>query len=127
MTESTVTVGKQLCCLIVEDQALIALDLESMLLAAGATQVATANTLEQADKLVKSQLFDAVFLEVQMGDLTTISLARKLRNDSVPVIFSTGSDIKSTLPEEFHRHAILGKPYSEHDVRQIVKNLLAQV
>ncbi len=126
VTNGTLPYAGAFSCLVVEDQMLIALDLESMLLDCGALKVAIASTVPQALKLIQSEKFDAAFLDVRLGETTTISIAEALRKQLVPFVFSTGFDIKMALPTEFQMNPVLAKPYNDHDVCKAVALLLGR-
>jgi CheY-like chemotaxis protein len=70
--------------LVVEDEAVIALDLKSILQAAGATVVGPARTLSAAKELAASGDLAAAILDVQLGDGTVFPVVRLLRNRGMP-------------------------------------------
>ena len=76
--------------LVVEDEAIIALDLKSILQAAGATVVGPARTLSAAEELAASGDLAAAILDVQLGDATVFPVVRLLRNRGIPFLFHTG-------------------------------------
>ena len=78
-------------CLVVEDEFLIALDIESILEGGGA-QVKTANRVDQALGLIKSDgPFDAAVLDLKLERETSVTIAERLQANNVPFVFLTGA------------------------------------
>jgi CheY-like chemotaxis protein len=108
-----------LSVLVVEDHALIGLDLENILLELGAGEVAIANSVEQALHLVATRKFDAAFLDVRMGESSSIPVAISLRDKRVPFVIATGYDTTTELPAEFQTRPHIAKPFNENDVANV--------
>ena len=108
--------------LIVEDNPLIALDLEAILLDLGAVDVAIATSVSQALQLIAARPFDIALIDVKLGNVTSMPLAAALRDADIPFCFATGYDPKS-IPSEFHSHPILLKPYQRAEVEVVVEQL----
>ena len=113
-----------LSVLVLEDHALIALDLESMLLDLGAGQVTNANTTERALHLVATRKFDAAFLDVQLGEHTSIPAAVALRDKGVPFAITIGYDTATDIPAEFQTGPHIAKPYTAQDIADVWKLLV---
>jgi DNA-binding response OmpR family regulator len=75
--------------LIVEDDAVIALDLQTHLAEAAATAV-HATTSEEAINLLESSSFDAAILDVHLRDGNSYSIADALRRQNTPFLFLSG-------------------------------------
>ena len=76
--------------LVVEDEAIIALDLKAILEEAGATVIGPARTLLAATELAASGDLAAAILDVQLGDGTIFPVARLLADRRIPFLFHTG-------------------------------------
>ncbi len=113
-----------LSVLVVEEHALIALDLETMLLDLGAGQVTIANSVEHALHLVATQTFDAAFLDVWLGEKISIPVAVALRDKGVPFAIATGYDTAIDIPAEFRTGPHISKPYKVQDVSGVWKALV---
>jgi CheY-like chemotaxis protein len=113
-----------LSVLIVEDHALIALDLETILLDLGAGPVTIANSVEQALHLVATRKFDAAFLDVRIGEDSSIPVAVSLRDKGVPFVIATGYDAATELPAEFRTRPHIAKPFKGHDIANAWKMLV---
>lgn len=103
--------GRAPAILIVEDQLLIAMDLEAQLQEAGLSVSGIANSVNQAMEAIAETRPDFAILDVNLGDETSIPVAVELRRRAIPYIFATGYGDSSTLPEEYKDIPIVRKPY----------------
>lgn len=109
--------------LVLEDEALIALDLEAMLSDAGWSVMGPAGTLDRARTLLTAARPDVACLDLNLGRETSHDLARDLLSQGVPVIFISGRDARA-LPEDLQSVPILGKPVSESQLlRKLAESL----
>lgn len=97
--------------LVVEDEALVAMDIEAMIEIAGHVAVGLADDHDSASELADETGPDLALVDVQLsqGD-SGIDVAQSLRERGVPVIFATGN-----CPAERGMGLALGclhKPYS---------------
>jgi DNA-binding NtrC family response regulator len=76
--------------LIVEDEAVIAFDLQSILCEAGAVIVGPAATLAAARPLAERSEISAAILDVQIGGAKAFSIATSLAERGIPFVFHTG-------------------------------------
>lgn len=97
--------------LIVEDQILIAMDLEDTLLAAGVSEITTSSS--QSDALLQIGLKrpSIAILDVNLGDETSLPIADLLLSLDVPFIFVTGYGEGGTIPPRFSAIEVVSKPY----------------
>jgi DNA-binding response OmpR family regulator len=109
--------GKHL--LIVEDDGIIALDLEAHLADAGAT-VALAKTSDEARSLLGSTRFDAAILDVHLRDGNSYSIADELRRQETPFVFLSGY---LTIRVGYTDIPFLPKPYSAPKVIAAIEAL----
>lgn len=104
--------------LIIEDEALVALNLETMLEELGCRVAATMMRFEQAERMLSSDIAaDAAVLDVNIGGSPVFPLAEKLKARGVPIVFATGYG-KSGIPENWRDRPILQKPYGINDLAQ---------
>jgi light-regulated signal transduction histidine kinase (bacteriophytochrome) len=98
--------------LIVEDQALIAIDMEETLRRMGARDVRLSPNA--ADALVAIDEFnpDAAVLDFNLGTDTAVDAADALMRRSIPFIFATGYGDSVMIPERMRAIAVLRKPIS---------------
>ncbi len=98
--------------LIVEDQMLIALDLEAMLGDEGLSRVSTTNSVKQAMAQIEASPPDVAILDINLGSTNSFAVAEELRKRGTPFLFATGYGEGAELPEVFTGVQIVRKPYS---------------
>lgn len=105
------------CVLIVEDEALIALDLERRLLRAGFEVAGVADNSDDALRLFKASQPDLVLMDIRIrGDVDGIEAARRIhRLGDVPVVFLTAFADEQTVERaaEVTPYGYLLKPLDE--------------
>jgi len=108
--------GKRI--LIVEDNMIIALDLERELTTFGLEFFDTAATVAEALKLIDQVGYDGALLDVNLGKETSLPLAKKLRSLGVPFIFITGySESARKEVSEMDDVTVLNKPLAHEKLR----------
>jgi DNA-binding response OmpR family regulator len=110
--------------LIVEDDALIAMELEERLGELGYDVLGPAATLEDADAIVAKQRPDAALLDANLAGVSSVPLGAKLVAQGVPIAFCTGYDKIKNAPPELASVPILTKPISDADLVAGLKKLL---
>jgi DNA-binding response OmpR family regulator len=100
--------SKQDRILIVEDDALIAMDLEDELTDRGFDPVSAA-TIAHAQQVLESEPLMFVVLDMHLRSETTFEFARELQERGVAFLFLSGND-RSSLPEDLQSSKILEKP-----------------
>jgi DNA-binding response OmpR family regulator len=113
-------------CLIIEDELLIALDIQQELEAAGAAEVVCAATLEEAAAALRGPRFDLGLLDLRLGNSreTSIPAARALEDAGTPFMFLTGAAADAAEIAVFGR-PILEKPFMPHALMATVQKALA--
>ncbi|WP_164468210.1 HWE histidine kinase domain-containing protein [Caulobacter vibrioides] len=99
--------------LIVEDEAVVAMELTRMLSAAGATVVGPAGTIEEALALLDAHPVDCALLDVNLGGLPITPVAHALHRLGVPFVYLTGYqepavDDAPILRKPVPAHVLLG-------------------
>ena len=103
--------------LVVEDQLIIALDLEMVLRDQGAANVHVVGTAEDGLRVIASTKFDAAVLDVNLGSSTSFPVARELLRLGIPFIFATGYGNEIEFPPDLRSAPLVSKPYSETSIR----------
>ncbi|MCP1244711.1 GAF domain-containing protein [Acetobacter cerevisiae] len=98
--------------LIVEDQLLIAMDVEQALADHGLSDVLTVSSVYEALQAIRTHHPDLALLDFNLGDETSTDVARTLRERGIPFLFATGYADRSMIPTEFHDVPVVRKPYS---------------
>ena len=112
--------------LIVEDEILIALELESLLQDAGHQVVGIAASSEEAVSMGAEFGPDLAFVDIHLTDGPTgVEVARQLAGEQgVMVLFMTAN--AKRIPDGFtDAHGVIAKPYTERGVRQALEYVLA--
>ena len=81
---------KDLSILIVENEFLLAINLEATMRDAGATTVEMAASLADAQILVDKGQFNAAILDIRLMDGDSLPLAQRLIRQGVPVVIHSG-------------------------------------
>lgn len=97
--------------LLIEDEPLIALDVEELCSEHGATQVITVRQIEDAQSLDFS-LFDVAIVDLVLGDRSTLPLAAAMRAKNLPIVFTSGYSQTPELAMDFPDVTMLSKPFA---------------
>jgi PAS domain S-box-containing protein len=117
--------GRARRILVVEDEALVALQLQEDLESDGHHVVGPARNLEQGISLAVSEAIDAALVDVSLGRETSAPIADELMARNIPFAFATGYADSSILPERLRAVPRLSKPYALSEVRRLVESLVA--
>jgi len=110
--------------LVVEDDAVIALEVEMRLRSSGVVVVGPASDLAQGLRLAAAEELDAAVLDISLHRDTSAAIAELLRARGVPFLFCTGYGADS-LPEGLGRgEPVLRKPLRRGDLEGGLKRIL---
>ncbi len=98
---------------LVEDQLVIAIDVERMLAAQGAAAIDTAATVAEALRLLSASPPDLAVLDVNLGSGNSLPVADALVARGVPFVFATGYGDSIMIPPALKSVPVVRKPYSE--------------
>lgn len=102
--------------LVVEDESLVAMLLETILEDMGCEPVGPAATVEEGLALAAGERIDAALLDVNVAGRQVFPIAEALRERGVPFVFSTGYG-EGGLPDDWRGQPTLQKPFTEAAVR----------
>jgi len=111
--------------LVVEDDALIAMEMAERLAELGYTPLEPAASIEAAEELISNQRPDAALLDANLAGVSSVPLGARLVAMGVPVAFCTGYDAIKNLPPELAKAPILTKPISDAALVAVLKAMLA--
>jgi PAS domain S-box-containing protein len=97
--------------LIVEDEALIAMDMEAQLTAAGWDVIGPAGTIDEALALIDATSFDVALVDANVRGRPVGEIALALQARGIPFTFATGYG-RSALPNGFRDSPLLSKPFA---------------
>ena len=112
--------------LVVEDSALVAMELETALRAAGAEVIGPHARIEDALVAIAARQPDAALLDVDLDGVAVFPLADVLASRDVPMLFTTGYEPGLVLPPRFAGAATLAKPYRGEEAVAALAALLAE-
>lgn len=109
--------------LIVEDEYLIAHDMEYSLQQAGAEVVGPIPDAQQALALIKTSKLDAAILDVNLRKEEVYSVADKLSARGIPYLFATG-EVQIADRSDYRSRPKLEKPILEDELLRAVGKLI---
>lgn len=117
---------RHLKVLVVEDDALVGLFLESLFETVGVEQgVEMAQSLEAANWLAHSGAFDIALLDVYLNGEPSFAVAELLQARGIPFAFASGYTCDETR-QRFPNVPLLAKPFRVAELEGVVNQLLAQ-
>ena len=111
--------------LVVEDEALIAMDLQALLEEAGYRVVGPANSTAAAMELLVDDNPDVALLDVNLGRSDVFGVVNELVARRTKLIFLTGHTAQK-LPPAHRNRPLVSKPYLPHVLLQAVQQVLSQ-
>jgi CheY-like chemotaxis protein len=119
-------VAGALRALVVEDEAIIALDIEAQLVAFGCNYVESAATLAEASATAGQVHFDLVILDFSLPDGNTIEIARSLIGGGTSVIFMTAF-ASEEIPEDLRNLPRLEKPVDPSSLTSLLEQVHSEL
>jgi CheY-like chemotaxis protein len=110
--------------LIVEDEGVVALLIETMLEDFGCEIVASVANVERAAKVAGSADLDVAILDVNVAGQMVFPVADVLAKRGIPFVFSTGYGVAG-LRSDFTDRPVLNKPYQLEDLRRVLVYLVS--
>jgi DNA-binding NtrC family response regulator len=115
----------QPCCLVIEDQALIAMSIETYLEDAGIA-VQTVESMAEARAWLASSMADIAIVDFMLKDGPATELAGELNRREIPFIIYSGYPLRQDMPSELQGVPWIEKPTSrEHLLKVVLKTLMA--
>ena len=112
--------------LIVEDEALLAMDMEFSLTQSGFDVVGIADTEREAVLLVDQQRPDLILMDITLRDGDGLAVARAIADRKAKIVFVSASSDPATLAaaEALRPLGFIRKPYASHELPGILKRML---
>jgi CheY-like chemotaxis protein len=110
--------------LVVDDEFLIALDLEAVLQDAGAASVVICTSVEDGVEAIEHERFDIAVLDVRLGGQTSAPIARLLADKGVQFVFYSGQGLPAALHQRFPDAPVLAKPARHGAVVEMMRQQL---
>jgi len=109
--------------LVVEDEALVAMQIEGALAAAGCTVVGPAARVSDGLDLAGRGAIDAALLDIDVAGERSFPVAERLAERGVPFAFCTGYEDAELIPERFRDAPVLPKPFAAPQILAAVERL----
>lgn len=116
-------------CFVLDDEFLIALDIQQILERSGAAYVASvASAIEAMKVLDREPKFDLAVLDVKLGDVegNSLDVAALLHTQAVPFVFLTGMRTNDVHAKTFPNAPVIEKPYDATALLRAVQQALEQ-
>ncbi|PVA07375.1 response regulator [Thalassorhabdomicrobium marinisediminis] len=115
--------------LVLEDEALIAIDIETTLADAGFNEITVHATAASALERIEQARPTAAFLDFNLGrDETSVDVAEKLKTLGVPFVFLTGyTEATVSLPDELDSAQRIEKPFQPNELITAAEDMLQTV
>ena len=105
--------------LIVEDEALLAMELEDLLTALGHEVIGQAARIDVAMRLARESDFDFAVLDINVAGSKSFPVADILRERGIPFAFATGYGAQGLL-DGYRQFPALQKPYGQEDLERTI-------
>lgn len=109
--------------LVVEDEVLIAMEIEAALRDGGCEVLGPAGDTEEATRLIGGEHCDAALLDANLNGRKVDAIAAALTREGVPFAFITGYGADG-LPKGFRDAMIIAKPFNKHQLLSALAVLL---
>lgn len=107
---------KPMSVLVVEDESLIAMNLEMILEDLGHSVIGPVMTLKDLEKILNSDFrADAAILDVNIAGEHIFPYARRLADLGIPLLFASGYGA-SGISDDLAHYPVVPKPYTEDDI-----------
>jgi CheY-like chemotaxis protein len=113
---------RRLRILVIEDEMLVAMNIEDMLLELGHEMAGLAGRLEHALVLARDSAFDLAMLDVNLAGEPSFPVAQVLAERGIPFLFATGYGIKG-ISEPYRDRPVLQKPFRATDLSDILRSM----
>lgn len=112
--------------LVVEDDALIAMELGERLADMGYEVLGPAHSIEEAEAILARETPDGALLDASLGGgVSSVPLGVKLYAKGVRVAFCTGYDRVKGAPPELAQAPVMTKPVSDADLKDGLAKLFS--
>jgi len=105
--------------LLLEDEYLIAMDVELLCRDNGAADVAIKRGIDELDQLERLDGFDVAVIDLMLSGASTLPFAEKLREARLPFVFASGYTEEEGL-SAFPGVPIVSKPFAGNDLVQAI-------
>src|ERR1051325_10550292 len=98
-------------CLVLEDEFLIALDLQQILETAGAVRVICVSSIADALTQLSRERFTVAVVDMMIDGVPSIAVTNELLRQNIPFVFLTGMSPDAAQARGLPAAPLVGKPY----------------
>lgn len=110
---------------IVEDEPILAMNVEDMLNELGHKVTAIATRLDTALLLAENSEFNLAILDINLAGSKSFEVADILRKKGIPLIFTTGYG-RNGLDESYRGQHLLTKPFGVRELEHMIVQVLSE-
>jgi DNA-binding response OmpR family regulator len=110
--------------LIVEDELLVAMDVEAILLDASLQVLGPVPDVRRALSLLEKTIPDAVCLDMNLNGSPSTPIAEDLKRRDIPFVIVTGYSDRNVTNPAFEGAPIVHKPFSASDLLAAIRTVL---
>lgn len=118
--DSTVPEGRALSVLLVEDNFLLAMDMERTLVESGCNVVGPVSSVEEGLRIIEKVAIDGAILDINIRGGTSQPIAEALERRGLPFFFITGYGSPQMLPERLRQVLRLSKPINARRLLEVM-------
>lgn len=111
--------------LVVEDEALVAMELADLLRQQGCHVLGPASSVERALALLATQRPDVALLDLNLGGKPGLPVAMALRDRGVPFVVMSGYSKTQSRDQDLGQVRWLTKPVNHRELRRALTDMLA--
>lgn len=108
--------------LIVEDDAIIALDFEQTVAEFGVTSVRIASSVARALAMIAERIPDFALLDIGLSEEKSFAVAKRLAALKIPFAFVSGYSDDRVFPPEYSDRPKLSKPFSRDELFAVLSD-----
>ena len=109
--------------LVLEDNLVIAMDIEGMLADLGVSECLVANSVDAALRIIEGKSLAFALLDIELGGETSEAVATVLRDRGTPFIFATGYGAASPVAASFPGVPLLSKPFLPTELKAALEKM----
>lgn len=112
--------------LVVEDELLVAMEMEDLLVQQGCTVIGPAKDIDGALALIANEPLDAVVLDLNLSGEAAVPVASALSSRGVPFVVVTGYSKKQSRSPELQDAPVLEKPIDPHLLLRTLEQVIGE-
>lgn len=112
--------------LVLEDEFLIAMDVEQICRDHGAQDVTIVQNLGHLPEDEVLGAFDAAVVDLMLNGRSTLEVASRMRESGVPIVFASGYTDMQEILSDFPETPLVSKPYAGADLVEAIASAVAR-